>query len=58
VGGRLFVFEYVPHSVLADEVMYPAVTQINIKNSDFKNIKAWMDGAFALVDIDQIKMNI
>jgi|LauGreDrversion4_2_1035121.scaffolds.fasta_scaffold284613_1 acyl-CoA thioesterase len=27
-------------------------------NSAFTNIKAWADGAFALVNIDQIKMKI
>jgi hypothetical protein len=50
--------EYVPHSVLANEVMYPTVTQIQILNSQFKDVKTWIDGSFALLDIDQIKMSI
>ncbi|TNV88247.1 hypothetical protein FGO68_gene13755 [Halteria grandinella] len=55
--GRVFEFEYLAHSVLADERV-PSSNQVVISNSAFSNVKTYSSGQIIYADMSDMRMSI
>ena len=57
-AGRLMDISYLPHTPVADEIQVPLTTQITINSCTFTNVKSFINGAVAYINVDNIKISI